>query len=86
MKAGAVELVRMAEVARFLKQDAMEVREMVEVDGLPHLKVPGKTKPSVRVALRDLHAFLLRKWQGETVLRDYAVFREEFIKAQASAE
>jgi hypothetical protein len=75
-------MVRVAEISRFLGQGAEEVREMLDLDGLPHAKVPGKTKPSVRVALRDLHGFMLRRWQGETVLRDFAVFAEAFWGSQ----
>ena len=76
------EMVRVAEISRFLGQGAEEVRDMLTLDGLPHAKVPGKTKPSIRVALRDLHAFLMRRWQGETRLKDYEVFRGAFWGSQ----
>jgi ABC-type taurine transport system substrate-binding protein len=79
-------MVRVAEISRFLGQDAGEVRDMLELDGLPHAKVPGKTKPGVRVALRDLHGFMLKRWQGETVLRDYAVFCDAFWNSQRGKE
>lgn len=80
------EMVRVCEISRFLGQDAGEIRDMLELDGLPHAKVPGKTKPGVRVALRDFHGFMLKRWTGETVLRDYAVFLEAFWNSQRGKE
>ena len=84
LQSGGREMVRVAEISRFLGQGADEVRILIELDGLPHARVPGKTKPSLRVALRDLHAFLLRRWQGETLMRDFEVFRGEFWRSQSS--
>ena len=85
MSAGR-EMVRVAEISRFLGQGADEVRDMLELDGLPHAKVPGKTKPGVRVALRDLHGFLLKRWNGETAMRDYEVFRGAFWGSQGAGD
>jgi hypothetical protein len=81
-----LELVRVGEIARFLRQGPQEIRDMLEVDGLPHAKVPGKTKPAERVALRDLHRHLLKTWQGETVMRDFEQFRRAFWESVSGGE
>jgi hypothetical protein len=76
------ELVRVAEICRFVGQDSTEVKIWVEMDGLPAVKVPGKTKPALRVSLRDLHAFLMKRAVGETALREFTVFRAAFWESQ----
>jgi hypothetical protein len=83
MSAGAaeMEMVRVRDISRFLRIGETEIRDMLAVDGLPYVNLPGKTKPGVRVALRDLHRFLLKRWTPDTALKDYAVFREAFWAA-----
>lgn len=84
--AGLREMVRLGEIANFLGQDREEVKMFVEVDGLPHSRIPGKTRPAVRVALRDLHRFFLKRMAGETVLRDFEEFRRAFWESQGRAD
>ena len=63
-------MVKRAEVARFLGKDTSEIDRMIEQDGMPHLSLPGPTKPSVRFFLRDLHEWLTKFNRGcEAFLR-----------------
>lgn len=53
-------MVKRAEVARFLGKDAVEIDRMIAQDGMPHMSLPGPTKPSVRFFLPDLHSWLAK--------------------------
>jgi hypothetical protein len=74
-------LRKAAELGRFLGKQADEIERMMVEDGLPHVRLPGRTKPSVRFHLRDVHAWLVRYAPG-SVLGDYAEFARAFEEAQ----
>jgi hypothetical protein len=74
-------MVKRAEVARFLGKDASEIDRMIEQDGMPHLSLPGPTKPSVRFFLRDLHGWLLRFNRGCEAFQRLEDFETAFREA-----
>lgn len=76
------EMVKRAAVARFLGQDAEEVQMAIELDGMPHTKVPGRKRPGVRIFLPDLHEWLRKRSQVSPKLADYGEFRRAFMAAQ----
>lgn len=77
-------LAKRAEVARFLGVDPAEVGRLIEQDALPAVRLPGPARPGVRIFLPDLHGWLQGRGGGGQceALRDYAVFRREFERAQ----
>lgn len=79
---GKSEMVKRAAVARFLGEDPEEVRRMMEMDGMPHVRVPGPTRPAFRVFLPDLHRWLCQRADGCQKLADYEEFRRAFFAAQ----
>lgn len=54
---------------------------MMEEDGLPHLRMPGKHKPSVRFRLRDVWRWV-QKWNQGCDLKSFEDFEREFEEAQ----
>lgn len=72
-----------AELVRFLGKDAAEIERMMKEDELPHLMVPGRTKPSPRFFLPDVHSWLCKyaKGQGAAVM-NYGEFLRAFESAQ----
>jgi hypothetical protein len=72
---------KVAEVGRFLGKQPDEIVRMMVEDGLPHVRLPGRSKPSVRFVLKDVHAWLVRYAPG-SVLADY----EEFVRAFEGAQ
>jgi hypothetical protein len=80
------ELVKRAAVARFLGQDAEEVQMAIDLDGMPHTKVPGRKRPGVRIFLPDLHEWLRKRSQVSPKLADYGEFRRAFMAAQERPE
>lgn len=80
---GGSELVRLADLGRFLCQDADEVRLLV-TDGMPHTKVNGRTRPVYRVFLPDFHRWLMLRSPGCERLADYQEFRRAFREAQTA--
>ena len=70
-----------AELGRFLAKPADEIERMMVEDGLPHVRLPGRSKPSVRFVLKDVHAWLVRYAPG-SVLGDF----EEFVRAFEGAQ
>lgn len=75
------ELVRKADVARFLAVDAAEVDALTE-SGLPFVKVPGPKRPGKRIFLPDLHAWLAKRTSSGSALMSYERFRRAFEEAQ----
>jgi hypothetical protein len=74
-------LRKAAEIGRFLGKPAEEIERMMAEDGLPNVRLPGRTKPSVRFHLPDVHAWLVRYAPG-SVLADYREFARAFEDAQ----
>lgn len=70
-----------SELARFLGAPPEEIDRMMEEDGLPHLRLPGKTKPAIRFRLRDVWAWL-KKWNKGCDLKSFSEFVKEFDEAQ----
>jgi hypothetical protein len=81
--ASTTDLVKCIEVARFLGKDSDEVRRMTEEDDLPAVKIPAKTKNSLRIYLPDFHTWLIRTAPEESKLRSYPEFLKSFRAAQA---
>ena len=77
-------MVKRAEVARFLGKDAAEIDRMIEQDGMPHMELPGKTKPSVRFYLPDLHGWLMNFNRGGAGFPRLEEFEKAFRKADLS--
>ncbi len=74
-------LRKRSEIARYLGKPPEEVDRMTEEDGLPCVRLPGASKPSVRFRLRDFHGWLQR-WNRGCDLKSYADFEREFEEAQ----
>lgn len=70
-----------SELARFLGSPPEEIDRMIEEDGLPYLRIPGKHKPAIRFRLRDVWKWL-QKWNKGCDLKGYADFEREFDEAQ----
>jgi hypothetical protein len=75
-------MVKRAEVARFLGKDAAEIDRMIEQDGMPHMQLPGPTKPSVRFFLPDLHGWLAKFNRGCAGFSRLEEFERAFCEAQ----
>lgn len=69
------------EVARYLMVDADDVRRMVEMDNLPAISIPKKTRTVLRIPLRELHGWLVKRAKNGA-LQNYERFREEFNAAR----
>lgn len=70
-----------AEVARYLMVESDDVRRMVEMDRLPAISIPKKTRTVYRIPLRELHGWLLKRAKNGA-LQSYERFREEFNAAR----
>ena len=75
-------MVKRAEIARFLGVESAEVDRMIELDDLPAIRVPGQTRPSVRIYLVDFHRWLLRGADPASEIRDYPGFVASFQAAR----
>lgn len=75
------EMVKKADVARFLGVDAADVDAFTE-SGLPFVKVPGPKRPGKRIFLPDLHAWLAKRTTSGSALMNYETFRRAFFDAQ----
>lgn len=73
-------LRKKSEIARYLGKPPAEVERMMDEDGLPYVRLPGKEKPSSRFRLRDFHGWLL-KWNRGCAWKDFAEFEREFEEA-----
>ncbi len=71
-----------SELARFLAVPPEEIDRMIDEDGLPCLRLPGKNKPAIRFRLRDVWKWL-QKWNKGCDLKSYADFEREFEEAQS---
>ena len=78
----ATELVKRTAVGNFLGVDLAEVQRLIEMDDLPHVKVPGAKQPAVRIFLPDLHAWLAGQSRMSPKLADFSEFRRAFFAAQ----
>ena len=76
-------MVKRAEVARFLGKDASEIDRMIAQDGMPHMSLPGPTKPSVRFFLPDLHGWLAKFNRGGEAFSRLEEFECSFRQANA---
>lgn len=74
-------LRKKSEVARYLSVPPEEVDRMMEEDGLPHRRVPGKNKPAIRFRLLDVYQWLKKYCKGAQP-ESYAEFEREFAAAQ----
>jgi hypothetical protein len=71
-----------SELARFLAVPPEEIDRMMEEDGLPHRRLPGKNKPAIRFRLPSVWEWL-KKWTPPGVkLESYAEFERDFEAAQ----
>lgn len=81
------EMVKRAAVARFLEKDMEEIDRLMEEDGLPHQRLPGANKPSIRIFLPDFHTWMLRHTRGEVLeITDYTKFKAAFLAAQPAVK
>lgn len=78
---GSGRLRKTVEVANFLGKEHREVLRLVEDDGLPAVKIPGRLRPTVRFYLPDLHAWM-QKMSSGSGLEDL----EEFVRAFDAAQ
>ena len=76
------EVVRRADVGRFLRVDPEDVQRMVDLDNLPHTKVPGEKRPMIRIFLPDFHAWLAARSRLSPKLANYDEFKRAFFEAQ----
>lgn len=77
------EMVKRADVARFLGVQDSEVQRMLELDGLPWVEIPGPKRPGVRIFLPAFHEWMLGRGKGLAGrLADYSEFRRAFEEAQ----
>lgn len=84
MSAAGTDWAMPAEIARFLRLEAEDVKTLMECDGLPATKIPRKKRCVRRVWLRDLHRWLLANTNAPgTALADYETFRADFEKHRA---
>lgn len=74
-------LRKKSEIARYLGKPPEEVERMMDEDGLPYVRLPGKEKPAPRFRLRDFHRWL-QKWNRGCELKDFSEFEREFEEAQ----
>ena len=78
------EMVKRAAVARFLGVEPEQVQEMLDLDGLPFVSIPGKKRPGVRIFLPAFHEWMVKRGRnGSERLADYEVFKRAFFSAQA---
>jgi hypothetical protein len=70
-----------SELARFLSVPPEEINRMMEEDNLPHRRLPGKNKPTIRFRLYDVWEWL-KKWTPGGKIESYADFVREFDEAQ----
>lgn len=82
MKATGTELVKRAAVAAFLGSDPEEIDRLISEDNLPHVKVPGKERPGIRIFLPDFHQWLVARSRLSPRLKDFAEFKRAFFAAQ----
>ena len=76
-------LRKRAALSRFLEKDADELERMMREDGLPYVNLPGKTKPSPRFFLPDVHEWLCRYAKGDSArVMDFREFLQAFESAQ----
>ena len=54
-------------VAEFLGKTEDEVRRLIKEDGLPALKTPGNTKPSVKIVFSCFHKWLVSNSENEPI-------------------
>ena len=76
-------LRKRSELARYLGKPPAEIDRMVEVNGLPYLRLPGESKPAMRFRLRDVFQWL-QKWNRGCDLKSFADFEREFEEAQGT--
>lgn len=63
-------LIPLGIVAEFLGQRPEEMRTRIDLDGLPVIRVPARTRESVKVSLLALHRWLASRSTGEPLTVD----------------
>lgn len=77
------DLVKRAAIARFFEKEQEEIDRMIREDALPFIKVPGPTKPGIRIYLPDFHRWLVGYAGGDSeAIRDYDQFLKSFWAVQ----
>jgi len=83
MKVRGSEQAFVVEVARYLLVDPEDVRRMIQMDGMPAFSIPKKTRPVLRIPLRGLHAWLMKRARGgDSGIQSYDKFRDGFMAAR----
>ena len=68
-----------AEVARYLALDPVDVRRMIRMENLPVIGLRQETRCVYRVPLRDFHRWLMEQTSNATpLLADYRCFMADF--------
>lgn len=68
-----------AEVARYLAVEPLDVKRMIRSDKLPALKIPHRTKTVYRIPLRDFHVWLRQRAENPVPqLASYDTFLADF--------
>ena len=74
-----------AEIARYLCAERADIELMMEMDALPHLRIPKPTRTVKRIPLRDFHTWLKARARGETpALADYETFLKDFDASRSA--
>ncbi len=63
-------LIPLGIVAEFLGQRPEEMRTRIDLDGLPVIRVPARTRESVKVSLLALHRWLASRSTGKPLTVD----------------
>lgn len=63
-------LIPLGVIAEFLGQRPEEMRARIDLDGLPVIRVPARTRDSQKVALLGLHRWLAARTKGEPLTVD----------------
>lgn len=78
-------LYTIADVARYFGCRAQEVSRMIEVDGLPVVRLPGAAREVRKIALHGLHKWLKKKHTGEGAFMSVEELQAEIAAANAGA-
>lgn len=71
-------------IARFLGKRDDEIKALVELDGLPAVNVPAKTKPILKVALAPFHAWLEQRSQNTALTIEQLRDELELVSEQSA--
>ena len=69
-----------AEAARFLRLEPADIKRSIEKDQLPCTKIPKRTRNTLRIYIRDLHAWILARTENPSrALLDFETFRADLL-------